>query len=140
MKAQWKTEHRMKTRQKREPTRKRDEKWSIPHPPPAFLTTRVWSLQPVPVWASTAGPCPVSRSQPQPRPAQDPSSQQHSSPGASPTRFRAEETRPIQVLIPTRGKTGTSPLDFSTFYSCICTAIFYNAVMQFRHSQTLSPE
>lgn len=70
-----------------------------------------------------------------------PAASSHSSPPARPARFRAEENRPIQVLIPTKGNTsGTSPLDFSTFYSCICTAIFYNAVMQFRHSQTLSPE
>lgn len=103
---------------------------------------RVWSWQSILVLGAKDGPLPGYQEQAPalafPRRAQPAASalREH-----FPLELKAQEIRPIQVPIPTPGKTPRmSRLDFSKFYSCICTAIFYNAVMQFRHSQTLSPE
>ena len=108
-------------------------KRSIQNPRPGRHMSRIWHLRSILLPRAEGGPCPATRCKPQPQSC--PALHEH-----CPPRWRAGEPDPFKSWLQHKEKKSrTNRFDFS-FYSCICTAIFYNAVMQFRHSQTLSPE
>lgn len=53
----------------------------------------------------------------------------------------AKRLDPLPCLSPCKNRSSEKAgSTFQCFILMFCTAIFYNALMQFRHSQTLSPE